>query len=223
MTGSTVPDGFTYETNADIPAVTLRAEAGETLAEQVQEKFVSTDSSIGDLDSRVGTIESQGAPSWVRIQQGTVADVSTFVINGIPTGVYSRVRLSLFGNATLALPIRIRFNDDNTASMHQSSLLVRDAEGTLIVDQYKTDTFWEIGQWGTGNGCASTTEIFGTDITENCAFMTDSHRIGGSATGQTYSHGWGRLNNARLLDSLRVSGPSGGTMSCRWWLEGAPA
>lgn len=229
----TVPYAFEYETPEETPNPGRTLSGGPSgtspiLAEQVNDELSRLETTVvGGIDSRVTALEAVPTPpSWVAISSGSESSVSTFVIPSIPTSTYSRVRLTLYGEASTASdPIRVRFNGDSTAAMHRSGIVVWDSDGNILgtIGGFADGTFWNIAQWGTGNGCTAVVEIFRTDVTEACSFMANGLRVGGSAGAHTFSRSWGRLNEVRLLDSLRVSGPTGGTLSCSWWLEGAPA
>lgn len=227
---STSTFGFVYEVEGEEPGHSLRAggdSGADILAEQVEDELVRVDSSVADHESRLGTIEDNGLASWVQVDSGSEPSAATFVISGIPTGVYRAVRLTLMGNAGSASePIRIRFNGDNTSELHRSGCIVRNANNDLVTSAFpgfNLGTFWHIGQWGGGVSCTAEITIFGTHLTEHCSFMGRAMRIGGTGESMTESVSWGRLESARLLDSLRVSGPSGSTIAASWWLEGAPA
>lgn len=219
--------GWPYEHPVnDQPGITLSGGEFGTepiLAEAVEEDVSRIDSGLSAVDDRLTVVEGFGRPSWVQIQSGAAAGVSGFTIADIPVATYSRVRLTLWGDATTASdPIRLTINDDLTAAMHKSGLLVRDAAGTLISNTYADATRWNIAQWGTGDGCSAVIEIINTHVASVCAFMAQGERIGGSATAHTISRSWGRISSPRLLESLRVSAPLSGTFAANWWLEGAP-
>src|SRR5690606_25483286 len=188
---STPTYGLPFEAPGDLPGHTLDGgPAGDQLilAEAVEAELSRVDGDVAGLDMRLTTVENQGAPSWVRIAQGAESNVATFVIPSIPTGAYRSVRLTLLGNAdTASNPIRVRFNGDATADLHRSGLLVWDATGSIIINQFVDGTFWHIAQWGTGLGSLAVVEIHGTDVSTACGFVAWGSRIGGSAETHTTS------------------------------------
>lgn len=215
---------------SDPPGHTLyggQSGTSPVLADAVEEELDRVETTvIGGIDSRVAALEAVPTPpSWVAIQSGTVSNAATFVISGIPTGVYSRLRLHMFGNnETTVDPIRIRVNGDSTTDLHKSGYLTHDAEGTL---QFSTDLFdaefWEIATWGTANGCTAEVTLFGTHTFNPVGFLGSGSRPASTLAGHQFTRSWGRLNSPRLVDSLRVSGPQGNNFSTEWWLEGSPA
>lgn len=218
--GATVPSGLRFPAKSDPPDV-----AGDirTLAEDVQGEIVRINGDVADHETRLTTIEGHGIPSWVKVDEGTVSGVAGFVIAGITPGAYRAVRLHLFGSASAADIIRMRFNDDNTIALHKFGFRTYDGDGTLQFFGFGDSDFWRIGFWGTAASCAAEVTILNTHISSSCSYRAWSSRIGGSITTHQETTAHGRLNAPRLLTSLRVSGPPGGTISCDWWLEGAPA
>lgn len=229
MPGFTTPDGFIFEVPGDQPLISLTGGSSSTfsiLAEQVQTKITDLEVNVvGGIDSRVAVLEAvPSPPSWVAIQSGSVSNTDTFVIAGIPTGAYRAVRLHLYGtNETTVDPIRIRFNSDNTAGLHKSGYVTRDANGAVQFSNFGDSEFWEVATWRAVSGCSAEITIFETHVSDACAFMARGSAPASTAAGHQYTDSWGRLNSNRLLDSLRVSGPSGANFTATWWLEGSPA
>lgn len=220
--------GFWFEQRGDEPGHSLRANAGpsgnDILAEQVAAELSRIDSDVAGIDGRLTTVEGFGTPSWVQIASGSESNVATFVISSIPTGEFRAVRLHLFGeNETTVDPIRIRFNSDNTTALHKSGYVTKDATGTVQFSNFEDSEFWFVATWGTANGCSAEVTIYNTHVSEACAFLGRGSRPASTAAGHQFTDSWGRLNEVRLLDSLRVSGPAGANFSVQWWLEGAPA
>lgn len=217
--------GLPYEKfRGDEPGRTLNSGSSGTspiLAEEVEDELARVDNDVADLQSRTATLEANPVPGWVPIRRGT-GDGTTFLIDNIPTGVYDRLRLTLFGSVDTAGTIRLRINGDATTDLHRYGILVHDAAGALDVSNWDDEEFWHIAQWGTALTNTAQVEMWPTDVFETVCFEGHGMRVGGSATTHQTSRSWGRLNNPRLIDSIRVSGPAATAFNgtVRWWLEG---
>lgn len=225
--------GFVYEDpNSDQPLSSLTGGSSGTypiLAEQVDDELSRVEGQvIADLDDRVAILEAvPSPPGWVKIDSGSVSNVATFVIPAWEAEAYTALRLRMQGTASAAGNIRVRCDDDNTADLHTWGLLVWDMGGDLEFNNFDaTDTFWQVGQWGTGTSNLELL-IFNTGTEAVATYQSTAFRIGGAAGTTTRSFGGGRINSPRLVNTLRVSGPPGGggseTITATWWLEGAPA
>lgn len=213
MTGSTVPDEFKFETKNDQPGVTLRREAGTTLAEQVQAKFNSQADLIADLTARVAALETGvGGVGWIPIDEGDTSG-ATFSIDLTSGGlfpdpplwsvikVFARIDLNDVGRVTL------RANGDAN-NIYTSSGVPIDSLGNIDLDQvfhYADASSWRVGHFSDVSTCnLELTLIFTGGNPGLVNFQSTSHRQSATSSVDRHMSAAGALTsgNALTLTSL---------------------
>src|SRR5690606_11469539 len=128
MMPQTVPDGFEFEQfPTDEPGRTLHGgHAGDSpiLAEQIQSKFVTTDSQLADLSARVAALEDgTGGAGWIPIISGSNSGAS-FSIDLTAGGkfpsppLWSVVQIYMRVDLDAAGEVRIAIHGENNHTLH---------------------------------------------------------------------------------------------------------
>lgn len=227
MTGSTVPDGFMFETNSDAPGVSLRAEAGTTLAEQIQAKFAASDAAQASLADRVAALENgTGGAGWIPISEGTSSGAS-FTVDLTAGGkfpsppswtrinIFMRVDLSAVGN------VHVRINGDSDAVYRHGSAMI-DSEIPASFDSENwassSSTSWAVGQMSMISTGVIDMDIFHAHAAPGLmSFQSRASRQSDDGTFHRHVLASGSLTAAKTATSL-VFYPSGATtFETAWW------
>lgn len=228
MTGSTVPDGFVYEENNDVPAVTLRREAtGETLAEQVQAKFVTADASISDLTARVSALEDgTGGVGWIPISTGNTSG-DDFTLDLTAGGkfpdppLWNVIKVFMRADLDAAGYVECRINGDSDA-VYRSSGLPFDGQGNVdSQDSWYFDTglAWRIGHLSSVSTGTLEMTIFNADSNPGLfGFQCTSGRESDDDSAHRYTIAHGSTIATKTISSLFFQ-PSAGAASFvnAWW------
>lgn len=225
---STTPYGFEYEQTTEAePTRTLNggsAGLSPILAEQVNDEIARVDQDIQDVSDAAAA----AALGWVPIGGGSIDAVSDWVIDATaggtyPAGTFSMMRLHLRGSMdTSAQYLTVNINDSLTSGSHKRGYYDITSDGVVTAGPEDDSVTWRVGFWGSaliGNTC--TVELFETDISSFVSFRSESEQQSGASSTHRKMISWGRLNENRLVSSIRVGrvgsdnyGPT------RWWLEG---
>ena|SRR5690554_1196584 len=217
--------GLPFEAPGDLPGHTLDGgPVGDQpiLAEAVEAELSRIDGDVADLQAEV-------ARGWTPIASGGEAAVSAFTVDvtaggRYPAGTFSLLRLHLRGQMDSdAQWLSLNINNSLDADTHRRGWLqFRASDGTVTDSGMGDATTWRIGYWSgqlVGNTC--TVELFDTDIASFVSYKSTSEYQSGNASTFYRTECWGRLNENRLVSSLRVGRVgSSNISSCRWWLEG---
>lgn len=231
MTGSTVPDGFEFETDNDAPAVTLRTEAGETLAEKLQAKFVATDATIASLTSRVTALEDgTGGAGWIPIGTGNDSG-SGFSIDLTAGGkfpdpplwnlvqVHMRVDLDTVGQ------VRMSINGDNDPVYRSGSFMMDSTiPGNSDDDNWHrgpTASSWSLAQLSTVSTGNLSLTLFHTAANPGLLnFQCVSARQSNDPSAHRNQISSGSLTTAKTASSLTFGASPGSFNSAWWWATG---
>src|SRR5690606_4367351 len=134
MMPQTVPDGFEFEQfPGDEPGRTLHGgHAGDSpiLAEQIQSKFVTTDSQLADLSARVAALEDgTGGAGWIPITSGSNSGAS-FSIDLTAGGkfpsppLWSVVQIYMRVDLDAAGEVRMSINGENNNTYRSGSFMM---------------------------------------------------------------------------------------------------
>ena len=219
--------GLPYEAPGDQPLHSLTGGSSGTepiLAEAVEAELQRID---GDIAGLVTDIE-EAALGWVPIGAGEQSNVSAFVIDvtaggKYPAGTFQLLRLYLRGQMDgTSQWVTLNINDSLTSESHRTSWLLYDAEGTLDENGINDGTTWRVAFWsGSLIGNVAQVTLYATDVPAFVSYEATGTMIASGATASRKSLTWGRLNENRLVSSLRVGRVgSSNISSCRWWLEG---
>src|SRR5690554_3660339 len=217
--------GLPHERGVTLPGRTLTGgPTGEdpTLAEAVEAELQRDDGDVAGLRAEV----ARGAAP---IASGGEAVVSVFTVDvtadgRYPAGTFSLMRLHLRGQMVSdAQWLSLNINNRLDADTHRRGWLqFRASDGTVTDSGMGDATTWRIGYWSgqlVGNTC--TVELFETGIASFVSFRSTAEYQSGASSTFYRTECWGRLNENRLVSSLRVGRVgSSNISSCRWWLEG---
>jgi len=192
--------------------------------EDVSDELVRIDSDIAGL---VDDIE-EAALGWTPIGAGEQSNVSAFVIDATaggkyPPGTFSMMRLYLRGDMDgEAQWLSLNINNSLTEDSHRTSWLRYNAQGTLEANGHEDRVTWRIAYWsGALIANAAQVTLYATDVPSFVSYEATGTYIASGASASRRSITWGRLNENRLVTSLRVGRiGTADIATCRWWLEG---
>lgn len=203
--------GLPFEqTPDDQPGITLHGGTSGTetiLAESVETELARIDQDITDANAAI----VEAAKGWVPIVEDFFSGTPPFTVDltvggKYPAGTFSVVKIYATGSLSgSAGHVTMRVNNDITADLHESARIrQRASDGSVVDSALGTGTIWRIGRWGTLTGGSSLEcTIFNTDTSNFLTFKSSSGAIGSTASVSHETRFWGRLNDSRLLDSLR--------------------
>lgn len=226
MGGTTVPDGFKYEDINDPPGVSQRAEAGTTLAEQVQAKFLTTDASLSTLEDRVAALEGgTGGSGWVVIGSGSAPAGHDFVIDLTDGGrfpeppLWNQIEVRMRLDLTEENLVLCRINSDSSA-VYRSGGYTVDADG--VVEQpwsYTANTVWAIGRTATAGTNSLIFRLFASDFDPGLhTFQSTFTRESDSSSVNQIGHAHGSIMSGGMtVSSLQFLGNATADFVNCWW------
>lgn len=226
MGGTTVPDGFKFEDKNDPPGFSQRAEAGTTLAEQVQAKFLTTDSSIADLTNRVAALEGgTGGSGWVVIDSGSAPAGHSFVIDLTDGGrfpnppAWNQIEVRMRMDLTAEDLVVCRLNSDASAVYRSGGYSV---DGAGAVEQpwnYTANTVWAIARTATAGTNSVIFRLFSSDFAPGLhTFQSTFSRESDSSSVNQIGHGHGSLMSGGMtISSIQFLGNASTDFVNCWW------
>jgi hypothetical protein len=236
MMPQTVPDGFEFEQfPTDEPGRTLHGgHAGDSpiLAEQIQAKFVTTDSQLSDLSARVAALEDgTGGVGWIPIARGSSSGAS-FSIDMTAGGkypspplwdavrVYARVDLDAVGE------VRMSINGEND-NVYRSGSYMIDSEVPSTFDgenwHREAASSWSLAQLSTISTGNLALTLFHTDVNPGLInFQCFASRHSETNTFHRNQMSSGGITVAKTLQSLVFATGNGAStfVNCWWKAEG---
>lgn len=211
-------------TVADLPVAFRREGAYADVADA--DALMRFNGAVWEVVARPGVPVSGWTPVTAGVRGAGTGDFSVDVTDGgrFPVGTFSRLRLTMKGDLDAAGTIRIRVNDDSTAGLHRTGMVVMDAGGTVGPTHHAEGTTWYLAEWATVSTNTATVEIFDTDGSNLLSYMGSGTRQSSSTTVHSISQAWGSLTASRLMSTIHVRPFSSGANVfgdiMRWELEG---
>jgi len=226
MGGTTVPDGFKYETNADVPGVSQRAEAGTTLAEQVQAKFSTTDSSLASLEDRIAALENgTGGAGWIVIGSGSAPAGHDFTVDLTDGGrfpsppAWNQIEVRMRLDLTADDMVLCRINGDSD-SVYRSSMYSMDGTGASVNPSHSTpNNVWIIARTATAGTNSINFKMFSSDFNPGLhTFQSEFTRESDTSTASKIGQAHGSLiSGGKTVTSLQFLGNSTTDFVNCWW------
>src|SRR5690606_22028030 len=219
--------GLPIEAPGDLPGHTL--DGGPVGDQPILAEAVEAEASrvANDIAGLAEDIE-EAAVGWTPIGAGEQSNVSAFVIDvtaggKYPPGTFSLMRLYLRGEMDGdAQWVSLNINNSLTEDSHRTSWLRYNAQGSLEASGHEDRVTWRIAYWsGTLIANVAQVTLYATNTPSYVSYEATGTYIatGGSASNRSVT--WGRLNENRLVTSLRVGRiGTADIATCRWWLEG---
>jgi hypothetical protein len=231
---STSPDNFPFEVVGDQPGISLHGGLSGTediLAEVVQDKFVTTDTTLSDLTARVTALETgTGGAGWIPIDFGSDSGAS-FSIDLTAGGkfpsppLWNMVRFHMRVDLDAVGTVSCRVNGD-ADSVYTAGSSVVDAENNFdAVNWYfPGSSSWRIAHLSTISTGNLILTLFRTDANPGLiSFQCESARMS-STDGSVHrrTHAWGALTSAKTLSSMQFFAVDGAMsfVNAVWWAEG---
>ena len=231
MMPQTVPDGFEFEQfPGDEPGRTLHGgHAGDSpiLAEQVQSKFVTTDSQIADLTSRVAALENgTSGPGWVPIATGASSGGS-FTIDLSAGGkfpsppMWRQVRVTMRVDMSTPDLVLCRVNGDADA-VYRSGSATFDSQVPASIDadnwHAAAATTWRVALLSTISTGLIDMDLYHTNVNPGLlSFQARSSRQSDDPSAHRHTIASGSLVSAKTLQSLQFIANGSTTFVDCWW------
>src|SRR5690606_26035059 len=219
-------DGFTYETNADIPGVSLRAEAGTTLAEQIQAKFSANDALIASLTERVTALEiGTGGAGWIPIGEDN-SPGQNFVIDLTAGGKFASppgwtvVQVFLRVDLSQVDKVLCRVNSDSSNIYRSGSTMIdSDVPSNFDAENFHyVGNLWQVAQMSTiSTGVIDFRLIHAHGDPGLCSFQATASRQSDDGTFHRHQLSSGSLTEARTVTSLQFIANSGSMFDACYW------
>jgi len=236
MMPQTVPDGFEFEQfPTDEPGRTLHGgHAGDSpiLAEQIQSKFVTTDSQLADLSARVAALEDgTGGAGWIPIISGSNSGAS-FSIDLTAGGkfpsppLWSVVQIYMRVDLDAAGEVRMSINGENNNTYRSGSFML-DSQIPAVSDNENwhrnAATSWSIAQMSTISTGNIALTLFHTSVNPGLInFQAFSSRHSDNDSFHRNQMASGSIEAAKTLQNLVIATGAGATsfVNCWWWATG---
>lgn len=230
MVAFTTPDGFIYETKKDQPGTSLRA-PDEILAQQVQDKFVTTDAEIAAIKTRLNNLEDGSSMvGWVPIGSGIESSVATFDLDLTGGGKFSIgdfdvVQLFARFDLDAVGVVRMRINNDSgTGSNYRGGGFFTDVTGSVDDSVFADTDNWPIAHGSTTSTCNLTTTLYHMGGVQLHNYQSTSSRQSSNSDVHRTGAFWGALSTglSAAPSTLRLLTGNGASsfVNFWWWLTG---